>query len=101
MNIIYRCIDCSKMKQCPDAEYSAPACPSFQKEGETMNKNSIAFVRNTLTKTQFRYWYDYYVNDMSLADISIAYDVHISTVCHVLTNARKRLNAVYGEMQKG
>lgn len=47
-------------------------------------------LRGILTPTQYKYWIEYFYNNHTLADISIMYDVHISTVCHVLKNARKR-----------
>ena len=51
------------------------------------------YLRGVLTKTQYKYWCDYYYNDMTLAEISIKYDVHITTVCRVMKNARKRFDA--------
>ena len=62
-----------------------------------VSKETREFMRANLTKTQYNYWYAYYVLDKTLAEISIDYDVHISTVCHVLKNARKRLNSIYGK----
>lgn len=54
-------------------------------------------LRSILTKTQFRYWTAYYNDDQTLADISIMYDVHITTVCKVLKNARKRILQATGK----
>jgi len=53
----------------------------------------LQYMQLKLTKTQYKYWVAYYVQDLTLADISIMYDVHITTVCKVLKNARKRLAA--------
>lgn len=50
-------------------------------------------VRAILTKTQYKYWCAYYYEDMTLAEISEKYNVHITSVSHVLTNARKRFTA--------
>lgn len=57
-------------------------------------------MRGILTKTQYKYWCDYYYNDMTLAEISIKYDVHITSVCHVLKNARRRFIAYERGVQK-
>lgn len=54
-------------------------------------------LRAILTKTQFRYWTAYYNDEQTLADISIMYDVHITTVCKVLKNARKRILQATGK----
>lgn len=48
-------------------------------------------IRAILTKTQYKYWVEYYKNDLSLADIALKYNVHITTVCHVMKNAQKRI----------
>lgn len=44
-----------------------------------------------LTKTQYKYWVDYFDNNLTLSEISIKYNVHITTVCHTLKKARKRI----------
>ena len=54
-------------------------------------------LRSILTKTQYKYWVEYYDNDRTLADISIMYDVHITTVCKVMKNARKRILQANGK----
>lgn len=54
-------------------------------------------LKTILTKTQYKYWVDYFDNDMTLAEIALKYDVHITSVCHVIKNAKKRLNAEYGK----
>lgn len=56
---------------------------------------AVNVCKMNLTKTQFKYWYEYYVNGLRLVDISIKYDVHITTVCKVLKNARVRIQAAY------
>ena len=48
-------------------------------------------LKTVLTKTQYKYWVDYFDNDMTLAEIALKYDVHITSVCHVIKNAKKRL----------
>lgn len=81
-----KCFDCAKFgKTCNDMIGQELTCPDF------ISEHTVRMMKHVLTKTQFRYWYDYYINDMKLSDISIAYDVHITTVCHVLKNARKRV----------
>ena len=54
-------------------------------------------LKTVLTKTQYKYWVDYFDNDMTLAEIALKYDVHITSVCHVIKNAKKRLNMAYGK----
>lgn len=44
-----------------------------------------------LTPTQYRYYMAYFRGGKSLAEISIAYGVDISTVCRVIKNARRRI----------
>lgn len=56
-----------------------------------MDKKTLVFMQNMLTKTQYKYWYAYYVLDMSLQEIADEYGVHITTVSHVLNNARTRM----------
>lgn len=54
-------------------------------------------LKTILTKTQYKYWVDYFDNDMTLAEIALKYDVHMTSVCHVIKNAKKRLNAACGK----
>lgn len=61
-----------------------------------MTKEMLMIARNALTKTQYNYWYAYYVLDMNLQGIADEYGVHITTVSHVLNNARRRLFTMYG-----
>lgn len=49
------------------------------------------YMRNILTPTQYKYYVDYFYSGMLLADISIKYDVDVSTVCRVIKNARARM----------
>lgn len=49
------------------------------------------YMRNILTPTQYKYYVEYCYNGMLLTDISIKYDVDVSTVCRVIKNARKRI----------
>lgn len=49
------------------------------------------YMRQILTHTQYKYYVDYCYNGMLLSDISIKYDVDVSTVCRVIKNARARL----------
>lgn len=87
-----QCMDCVKFgKSCTDMTGTEPAGGCFISEYE------VRKMKNALTKRQFTYWYDYYVNDMILADIATMHGVHITTVCKVLQNARKRLNSLYGK----
>lgn len=58
-------------------------------------------LRNVLTPTQYKYYADYYYKRMLLCDISLKYDVSISTVCRTIKRAVKRLNNYYIECQKG
>lgn len=48
-----------------------------------------------LTPTQYRYYRAYFHDGLKLADISIKYDVDITTVCRVLKNARARIIKYY------
>ena len=66
-----------------------------------LSQSFVDYIRTVLTKTQYKYWYDYIINDMTLTDISIKYDVHITTVCRVVKNARRRINAAYSLLVKG
>lgn len=50
-----------------------------------------------LTPKQYKYYRDYFREGMRLADISIKYDVDISTVCRVLKSARRRMLEYYNE----
>lgn len=68
----------------------------YNRKKET-EMNTIA-LKACLTKTQYKYWVEYFDNDMTLSDIAIKYDVHITTICHVLKNARKRIDEKYGKM---
>lgn len=95
MEFTYRCIDCASFPTCDDSCYSAPSCPSFRKRETGMR---LEWLQSVLTKTQYLYWIEYYINNLKLADISIKYDVHITTVCRVLKNARKRIDSA---VQKG
>lgn len=47
-------------------------------------------VRAILTKTQYKYWVEYYYNDMNIEEIARKYNVHFTTVSRVLINARRR-----------
>lgn len=49
------------------------------------------YMRQILTPTQYKYYVEYCYNGMLLTDISIKYDVDVSTVCRVIKNARKRM----------
>lgn len=94
MSMIFEahCMDCAKFgKSCKDMTGTEPAGGCYVSEAE------VKRMKINLTKKQFLYWYDYYINNMKLADISIKYDVHITTVCKVMQNARKRLNCIYGK----
>lgn len=62
-----------------------------------MDPRMRVWLETNLTKTQYTYYMEYYDNNLTLADISIKYDVHITTVCRVLKNARRRINAAYGK----
>lgn len=48
-----------------------------------------------LTPTQYRYYSAYFHDGLKLADISIKYDVDITTVCRVLKSARARIIKYY------
>lgn len=48
-----------------------------------------------LTPTQYRYYSAYFRDGLKLADISIKYDVDITTVCRVLKSARARIIKYY------
>ena len=48
-----------------------------------------------LTPTQLKYYTAYFRGGKSLAEISIAYGVDISTVCRVIKNARRRIIEYY------
>ena len=88
----FSCSDCVKFgNSCKDMTGTEPAGGCF------VSEQTLKYFRLYMTKTQYKYWYDYYVNDMKLVDISIKYDVHITTVCKVLKNARQRINAFYGK----
>lgn len=50
-----------------------------------------------LTPRQYKYYKAYFRDGLRMADISIKYDVDISTVCRVLKSARKRLIEYYKE----
>ena len=63
-----------------------------------VSEKTLCYVRTNLTKTQYKYWYDYYINGMKLQQIADMYHVHITTVSKVLINARKRLNERYGKV---
>lgn len=94
MSIVFKahCMDCAKFgKSCTDMTGTEPAGGCYVSDAE------VKRMKINLTKKQFLYWYDYYINNMKLADISIKYDVHITTVCKVMQNARKRLNSIYGK----
>ena len=86
------CMDCERFGiSCFDMIGTEPAGGCF------ISHYEVQKMKLHLTKTQYNYWYDYYVENMTLADISIKYDKHITTVCKVLKNARKRLETVYGK----
>lgn len=44
-----------------------------------------------LTQTQYKYYLSYFVDGKSLGEISVEYDVDVSTVCRVLKSARRRI----------
>lgn len=48
-------------------------------------------LRHVLSPTQYRYYTDYIYKGKKLADISIEYDVAISTVCVTIKRARQRI----------
>lgn len=48
-----------------------------------------------LTSKQYKYYKAYFRDGKKLADISIMYDVDISTVCRVIKSARRRLLQYY------
>lgn len=48
-----------------------------------------------LTPKQYKYYKAYFRDGKKLADISIMYDVDITTVCRVLKSARRRLINYY------
>ena len=62
-----------------------------------VSEKTLWYVRSNLTKTQYKYWYDYYIVGMKMQQIATKYAVHITTVSKVLINARKRLNDQYGK----
>lgn len=64
---------------------------------KVISDKTLCYVQNNLTKTQYKYWYDYYIGEMKLQQIALKYGVHITTVSKVLINARKRLNVQYGK----
>lgn len=66
-----------------------------------MKKEMLMLAQNALTKTQYKYWYAYYVLDLNLQDIATEYGVHITTVSHVLNNARRRLFSTCGGVTNG
>lgn len=49
------------------------------------------YLRAVLTPTQYRYYTDYLYRGLKLADISLQYDVDITTVCRTLQRARQRV----------
>lgn len=55
------------------------------------------YLLGILTRTQYKYWVEYYYNGMNLREISEKYGVHITTVSKVMQNARKRYNAFVKE----
>ena len=86
------CMDCERYGvSCFDMIGTEPAGGCY------ISHDTVQKMKLYLTKRQFLYWYDYYVNNMKLAEISIRYDVHITTVSKVLKNARKRLETAYGK----
>ena len=48
-----------------------------------------------LTPKQYKYYKAYFRDGKKLADISIMYDVDITTVCRVLKSARRRMIDYY------
>lgn len=62
-----------------------------------ISEKTLCYVRTNLTKTQYKYWYDYYIKEMKLQQIADKYHVHITTVSKTIINARKRLNERYGK----
>ena len=62
-----------------------------------MEERSRVWLQSVLTKKQYLYYMEYYDNGLLLSDISLKYDVDITTVCRVLKNAKRRINAAYGE----
>lgn len=51
-----------------------------------------------LTPKQYKYYKAYFRDGKKLADISIMYDVDITTVCRVLKSARSRMIQYYEEV---
>lgn len=55
------------------------------------------YLRHILTPTQYKYYTYYLYGGIKLADISMYYDVDISTVCRTIKSARKRVIAYLKE----
>lgn len=49
------------------------------------------YLRAVLTPKQYRYYTAYLYGNQTLADISIDYDVSITTVCKTIKRARERV----------
>lgn len=62
-----------------------------------MEERARVWLQSVLTKKQYLYYMEYYDNGLLLSDISLKYDVDITTVCRVLKNAKRRINAAYGK----
>lgn len=62
-----------------------------------ITEKTLCYVRTNLTRTQYKYWYDYYIKGMTQQEIADYYKVHFTTVSKVLIKARKRLNERYGK----
>lgn len=62
-----------------------------------MEERARVWLQSVLTKKQYIYYMEYYDNGLLLSDISLKYDVDITTVCRVLKNAKRRINAAYGK----
>lgn len=53
--------------------------------------NAPSYLRHILTPTQYKYYTYYLYGGIKLADISVYFDVDISTVCRTIKSARKRV----------
>lgn len=52
---------------------------------------TTTILRQILTTTQYKYYTEYFDNGKTLGEISIIYDVDITTVCRVIKAARRRI----------
>lgn len=53
--------------------------------------NAPPYLRTILTPTQYKYYTYYIYGGIKLADIAMYFDVDITTVCHGIRRARKRV----------